>query len=108
MIMQLWRLRQQIHVSWVIALGCMFFVVGVWGAQYMPLSLWWFSVAMMGAIFGVWRRQVFVLPCVAFSGLLLGMCYGSVVSVGLEVYHPLIGSQIQIGGDCKRRSFDDC
>ena len=98
---QLWRLRQRIHVSWVIALECMFFVVGVWLAQYAPLSAWWLIAATIGTIFGVWRRQVYMLPSIALAGILFGMCYGSVVSDGLEVYKPLIGTQVQLGGTVK-------
>ncbi|HEY8886691.1 MAG TPA: ComEC/Rec2 family competence protein [Candidatus Microsaccharimonas sp.] len=99
--MQLWRLRQRIHVSWVIAIGCTFFVVGVWVAQYVPLSMWWVSIAAILAVFGVWRRQLFVIPCIVVSGMLFGICYGSAVSSGLEVYTPLIGAQVQIEGTVK-------
>jgi competence protein ComEC len=99
--MQLWRLRQRIHVSWVIALGCTFFVVGVWAAQYIPLSIWWLVAATFLAIFGLWRRQVFVLPCVVLAGALFGMCYGSVVAGGREVYKPLIGMQVRLEGIVK-------
>lgn len=99
--MQLWRLRQRLHVSWVIALGCLFFVVGVWTAQYVPLALWWMIVAVIFAVFGVWRRQIFALGFVAVAGMLLGMCYGSTVVSGLEVYKPLIGAQVQLEGTVK-------
>ena len=99
--MQLWRLRQRVHISWVIALGCTFFVVGVWLAQYAPLGLWWLIAAVILAIFGGWVRQIFVLPCIAVAGAVFGMCYGSVVAGGFEVYRPLIGKQLQIEGMVK-------
>lgn len=99
--MQLWRLRQRIHVSWMIALGCLFFVVGVWMAQYFPLSMWWMIAATLLAVLGVWQRQVVVLPCIAVAGALFGICYGSVVTSGLEVYRPLVGAQIRIEGTVK-------
>ncbi|RWZ78236.1 MAG: ComEC family competence protein [Candidatus Microsaccharimonas sossegonensis] len=100
--MQLWRLRQRIHVSWVIALGCLFFVVGVWLAQYVPLSAWWMVAAGLLAVFGVWRRQVFILPCIVVAGLLFGICYGSIISKGLAVYKPLIGAQVRLEGTVKQ------
>ena len=99
--MQLWRLRQRVHVSWVIALGCLFFVVGVWIAQYTSLSLVWLIAAGLLAVFGIWRRQVYTLPCVVVAGVLFGVCYGSSVAQGLEVYEPLIGAQIRIEGTVK-------
>jgi len=99
--MQLWRLRQRVHVSWVIALGCTFFVIGVWLARYVPLGLLWLIIAGALVVFGGWSRQVFALPCIAVAGALFGMCYGSVVVGGFEVYRPLIGTQLQIEGNVK-------
>lgn len=99
--MQLWRLRQRIHVSWVIALGCLFFVLGVWIAQYLPLGPWWLIVAVILLAVGVWRRQIVTLPCVALAGVLFGMCYGSIATGELEVYRPLIGLQVHIEGTVK-------
>jgi competence protein ComEC len=99
--MQLWRLRQRIHVSWVIALGCLFFVVGVWTAQYMPLHSWWSAAALLFTVIGVWRRQVVMLPCIALAGIIFGMCYGSVVVSGLDVYKPLVGVQVTLQGTVK-------
>ena len=99
--MQLWRLRQRVHVSWVIALGCTFFVVGVWTAQYSALSSWWYVGAGLLAGVGIWRRQLFVLPCIVLAGLIAGMCYGSFVSRGLEVYKPLIGMTLTLKGRVK-------
>ncbi len=99
--MQLWRLRQRVHVSWVIALGCLFFVVGVWTAQYAALSSWWYVGAGLLACFGVWRRQLFVLPCIVLAGMIAGMCYGSFVSRGLEVYKPLVGVTLKLEGRVK-------
>ena len=99
--MQLWKLRQRVHVSWCIALACLFFVVGVWMAQYLPLSSWWFVTATPLGVFGFWRRQVYVLPFVGLAGLIAGVCYGSLVSGGLEVYRPLIGTQLEVRGNVK-------
>jgi len=99
--MQLWRLRRPVHISWVIALGCTFFVVGVWLARYMPLNPLWLIAGVVLAVFGGFVRQVFVLPCVAVAGALCGICYGSVIVAGFEVYRPLIGGQLQITGRVK-------
>jgi competence protein ComEC len=99
--MQLWRLRRRVHVSWVIALGCLFFVIGVWFAQYSRLSLGWVVAAITLASFGVWRRQIFALPCIALAGVLFGTCYGSVTLGGLDVYKPLYDAQVQIQGTIK-------
>lgn len=99
--MQLWRLRQPVHVSWVIALGCSFFLIGVWAAQYVALSSWWLVVAGICAGVGFWRRQVSTLVVIALAGMIAGVCYGSTVSKGLEIYQPLIGGQMQLTGNVK-------
>ncbi len=99
--MQLWRLRQRVHVSWVIALGCLFFVVGVWTAQYVVLASWWYIGAGLLASLGVWRRQIFVLPFIVLAGMIAGICYGSFVSRGLEVYKPLVGVTLKLRGSIK-------
>ena len=101
MCMQLWRLRQRVHVSWVIALGCLFFVVGVWLAQYMVLNNWWYIGAILLAAAGFWSRRIVVLPCVVAAGVIAGMCYGSVVGRGLEVYKPLTGVSLTLQGRVK-------
>lgn len=53
------------------------------------------------AIFGFWHRQVYALGLVAFAGVRIGVCHGSVASNGLEVYCPLIGTQLQLSGRIK-------
>ena len=99
--MQLWRLRQQVHVSWCIALVCLFFVVGVWTAQYLPLVWWWYIASVALGAFGFWRRQLFALPFVGLAGLIAGVCYGSIISNDMEVYAPLIGAQLELHGKVK-------
>ena len=99
--MQLWKLRRRVHISWCIALACLFMVVGVWMAQYLPLVLWWLIAAVLLGTFGFWRRQVFALPFVGLAGLIAGVCYGSIVSGGMEIYQPLIGAQLELHGRVK-------
>lgn len=99
--MQLWRLRQRVHVSWVIALGCLFFVIGVWGAQYRQVGMVWLVSSLFLGSLGVWRRQVFLLPCVAVAGMIGGICYGSIVLGSLDAYKPLVEAQVEITGTIK-------
>ena len=96
--MQWWRLRQKVHVSWIIALGCLLFVVGVWLGQYEQLAWWWVFPAAVLVVIGIGTRQVIVLPCIVIAGIVLGICYGSEAYIGLDVYEPLTGSQVTIEG----------
>lgn len=99
--MQVWRLRQRVHVSWVIALGCVCFVVGVWAAQFVSLSMWWYVPAVLLAYVGFWRRQVIVLPFAVLAGVVIGICYGATVRGGLYVYEPLVGTTLTLQGRLK-------
>ena len=99
--MQLWRLRKRVHVSWLIALGCLFFVVGVWCAQYINVSAWWYGAAVVCAGVGFWRRQIVWLPAIVVAGLITGACYGSSMGESLQVYRPLIGMNLSLEGVVK-------
>lgn len=96
--MQLWPLRKRVHVSWLIALGCLFFVVGVWSAQYVTVSAWWYIAACLFAVVGFVRQQIAWVPAIILAGLIAGVCYGSSADQSLEVYRPLIGVNLTLRG----------
>jgi competence protein ComEC len=79
----------------------LFFVVGVWAAQYSVLSVWWSIAAGALICIGLWRREIILLPCIVLAGLLLGDCFGSVALRGRDVYRPLVGSVIRLEGTIK-------
>jgi len=99
--MQLWVLRRRVHVSWIIALSCLFFVVGVWLAQYGSLSAWWYVGAVLLAVIGFWNRRIVVMPVIVLAGIIAGMSYGSIVDSELEAYKPLVGVTLKIEGRVK-------
>jgi len=101
MAMQLWHLRRRVHVSWMIALCCSFFVIGVWLAQYISLHPWWYVGAGTLGFVGFWSRRVLVLPVIALAGAVAGICYGSIVDSGMEVYRPLVGVTLKLEGRVK-------
>ena len=99
--MQWWRFRREVHISWLIALLCVAFVVGVWLALYMSV-VWWLTIPA-ALVLGVslWRRRAYVLPFIVFGGGVLGLCYGSASAESLDVYAPLIGKQVTVAGRIK-------
>ncbi len=100
--MRLRRLRQPIHASWLIALGCLSFVIGVWLALYVSLGYWWIGLFSLGGFgLGFWRRRVYVLPFVIAGGVVLGIWHGSVSSDALRIYQPLVGKQVSLAGHIK-------
>lgn len=91
-------LKQRIHVSWLIALGCLTFVVGVWAALYIQsLPLVGYSAIAL-AVVAFWRRRFYIVPVVIIAGLLIGNAYGSAAQGDLVVYQNFIGKYIEIGG----------
>jgi len=100
--MRLRRLRQPIHISWLIALGCLSFVIGVWLALYVSLGEWWIGLVGVGCLgLGFWRRRVYILPLIVVGGVAIGIWHGSVSSDALHIYQPLIGKQVSLSGHIK-------
>jgi competence protein ComEC len=94
--------RRQIHVSWLIALLCLMFVVGVWVALYLSLSGWWlWSGAGLCVATAFWRGRVYSIPLFILGGGVFGILYGSEVRGNLQVYEPFIGKQIILEGRVK-------
>lgn len=95
-------LKRPIHVSWLIAILCFAFVIGVWLALFVHLSAWYLGVitglVVMGAF---WRSRIYSIPFIFIGGGIIGLIYGSTVRGDLEVYAPLFGKQITIAGRVK-------
>lgn len=99
--MNLWKLKQPVHVSWLLAITCVGIIVGVIGAQ--QVSDWFSSVSWMigGTIIvagGLWRRRVYMLPPLLIAGLLIGLWRGSIDQRELMPYHRLIGHHVSVTG----------
>lgn len=96
-----WILKRHVHVSWLIALFCFWFVIGVWSGQYVVISSWWLLAGLALVIMGFWRQRIYVLPIVAGGGLIIGACYGGVARGDLRTYQPLLNHQIELSGSIK-------
>ncbi len=95
-------LKRRIHVSWLITLLCLAFVMGVWLALSISLSFWWiaiFGIAITG--FGFWKGRVYTTILVCIGGGLIGIWHGSVSVEDLKIYQPLIGMQVTVQGMVK-------
>lgn len=93
---------RSIHVSWLVALTSLTFVVGVWSALYLVLSFWWLPV--IGSVcvgLSFWRKQIYMLPLLVVGSLAVGVVYGSITRGELSVYQPLIGQEITLVGRVK-------
>lgn len=100
--MQLWQLRRRIHISWLIALWCGLFVVGVAlvpsiGQAQFASMVWLWLGSLLGGI-GMWRRRLYIVPGVIISGLIIGLWHGSLMRSQLDVYVGLIGKVATVQG----------
>jgi competence protein ComEC len=94
--------RHQIHASWLIALACFVFVIGVWSALYMFLASWWIMVVgLVLLVVSFWRRRVYILPILVVGVGTLGVCYGSTTRGDLDIYQPLISREVTLQGRVK-------
>lgn len=99
--MSWWWVRRRLHVSWLIALTCALFVVGVWAAQFISLGPWlgWCGLPLLAI--GFWRQRTYALLFVALGGLMFGCGYGGAVVGDRSVYQQLIGRTVTLEGRVK-------
>lgn len=100
--MNLWRLRTNVHTSWLIATMCMGVIVGAVSLPYMPRSFFdsiaWVLIAMLLLVMAFWRHRIYVLPMVFIAGCLIGLWRGDITQQQLSPYQKLIGHQLTIVG----------
>ena len=100
--MCVYTLKRPVHASWVIAIGCLCFVVGVWATTYATLGHWWILAAgCVGIALSLWLQKVYVFPLLVASCFSVGVFYGTITKGELSIYRQLIGSQIVMTGRIK-------
>jgi competence protein ComEC len=88
-----------IHISWLIAIGCLAFVVGTWAALYFTLNYWWLVLIGLACVaVALWKKRIYVIPILVIGGGFLGLWHGSTSHEELKIYEPLIGAQVTIIG----------
>jgi len=100
--MQLWQLRAKVHVSWLIAVGCMSFLLGVIVAPSVMTdglgALVWGVTGAMLVMLGLWRQTRYAFLIVMLGGVVLGLWRGSDTEKALEVYQPAVGHIVNLAG----------
>jgi competence protein ComEC len=100
--MNWWLLRRRIHVSWIIMIGSLSFVLGVWVAQYVQSPS--LSVAVTaGLVAGIvlWRRSVYLLPLLIVVSVIIGIGRGTLTQLDSVALTSLQGSVIVIQGNVR-------
>ncbi|HEU0266014.1 MAG TPA: hypothetical protein VFQ70_00100, partial [Candidatus Saccharimonadaceae bacterium] len=97
----MWRLKREIHESWLVAALAFSICVGVILSVQSPLwlsAVTWLllGLALAGVSFVVRRAWVISLICV--SGLCIGMWRGDVVRHTMMVYQHIVGKTVMLDG----------
>ena len=98
----MWWWNQKIHISWVIALSCTAFVVGV--SLVLAIRVpWVFGLASGVALImlAVWCRLRWAVPLIAILALASGLGYGSAHAGSRDAYAALIGQTVVVSGVLK-------
>ncbi|MBI3889111.1 ComEC/Rec2 family competence protein [Candidatus Saccharibacteria bacterium] len=90
----------RVHVSWIIAIFSLSFVIGVCMAQWVlgwGSIVWFFvSVGMIGVV--VWRKNRYLIPFMVVAGMMMGLWRGSIDQYALTIYKKLYDHSITVSG----------
>lgn len=93
---------RKIHLSWLIALFCLAFVVGVWAALYVKIVPdWLWPVATVVTATSFWLKRGVLLPFVAAAAWCIGLQHGSINLGDLSVYEELVGEPVELSARVK-------
>lgn len=91
-----------LHVSWLIAIGCIAIFAGIVLARFVPLgaftSIAWLLTGSALVLWACLRQQRWVVILVIVGGLLIGLWRGTLVQTGLETSKSVIGKTLTISG----------
>lgn len=91
--------RKRVHVSWLIALACGAFVVGVWLTLHVGTVHWVVLPPAAICLIVSFRWKILVLaPLLCFGAIAVGVLYGQQARGELDVYDQLVGKQIELTG----------
>ena len=94
-------MNQKIHSSWLIALGCLGFVIGVVIAFWLVLPGYFFWIGLVVMSGGAWWGRIYTTPLLFLGGLLVGSFWGGVYKGELAAIEPLYGQHITLSGRIK-------
>lgn len=103
--MNWWVLRRRVHPSWLIAIFCCGFLVGVFvsGGKVPSFfySVTWFVCGLILALIVFARRYIYLVPFMVMAGVIIGLWRGSVSEADLLVTKQLVGHEVTISGEVK-------
>ncbi len=100
--MHWWVLKHKIHISWLIAIGCIGIFIGIFSAKYFyslySSSFFTLITAFLFIIVVLWKKYIYLIPFLIIGCVLLGLFRGSILQIELTRMQPLYGKSISIFG----------
>ena len=100
----MWRLKRAVHVSWLVAVLCVGFLVGVYLAASMQVAgaSWvWLASAFILLTVGLIKRIWVIIPLVLVAGVLIGLVRGSLAADDLQKTQIYYGMEVEVEGTVK-------
>jgi competence protein ComEC len=102
MLKYMWRVKTNIHSSWLIAIASVALLVGVIivpGIDQTFFAPYVWLVTGIGLVLTVlWRRTLYLIPLIIVGGMLIGLWRGSTAQTQLVVYQQLYGKVATVAG----------
>lgn len=100
-----WVLKRKIHISWLIATGCIGIFIGIYCAKYivnLHISLsFYFLFAGILFLIVFWRKNAYLIPLLIIGGLSFGLWRGSISQNELAQFEPLYKTLVSVSGTVK-------
>lgn len=101
-------LRKELHVSWLVAAGCLGIVAGIVAAKYAPIAMFssvsWLLTGTGLILFGCLRSRRWAILVVVLGGGLIGLWRGAVVVADSDIYKYFLMSNVELSGTVKEDS----
>ena len=98
--MNWWKLRSNVHSSWLISLLSCGILIGVIVSQYVLQSIFssfsYLLLALLIITISFVIRSNYIVPLIIIGGIILGLWRGSVDQTQLAIYQNLYGQNIKI------------
>lgn len=97
----MWWWKQRIHVSWLIAVACAGFVVGVATAPYIGVVAWLGGVGCLASIIACCFKRRWCVPFLMVAAVCTGLGFGAAHVRYRSTYSSLIGKTVTVKGNIK-------
>lgn len=100
--MNWWVLRRRPHISWLITIACLVFLLGVFTARFIEpttfSSIAWMIAAVTLISLSFCFRYIYLIPFLVMGGLVIGLWRGAAVATELSAMETAHGRTVTVSG----------